>query len=221
MGGIINYLSGKKIIIVCGHYGAGKTNLSVNFALDLKEAGFDCTLVDIDTAKPYFRGADSAKELRESGVGLIIPPFANTNADIPAIPAEIYSLFAGKGKRAVIDVGGDGAGAAVLGMFADKIKRENHEMVYVINKYRYLTGTAEQAADLAGEIEARSKLKITSVVNNSNIGGKTTPKDILDSMEYAQKTADLLHVPLLAATSAIDFSSDIVYNIKDCTKKLF
>jgi len=227
MGGIINYLSGKKIIIVCGHYGAGKTNLSVNLTVGLKEsAGIFYTLVDLDTVNPYFRSADSAKDLQKLGISVIIPPFANSNLDIPSIPAEIHSIFADKEKRAVIDVGGDGAGAVVLGMFEDKIKKENYEMIYILNKYRYTDAAPEMEAHIAADIERRSKLKITSVINNSNIGGKTTKEDIQNSMEYAKKTACLLQKPLLAVSSviAVDFCFDIVYNIyniRDYTKKLF
>jgi len=221
MSGIVDYLAGKKIIITVGHYGAGKTNLAVNLAINL---GY--TLVDLDVVNPYFRSADNIGELQKHGIDFIIPEYANTNLDLPAVPAEINSIFAAENRRAVIDVGGDGNGATVLGVFADKIKRENCEMIYVINKYRPLTSCAETAAGLAREIERKSKLKITSVINNSNIGRLTTEKEILDSMEYAKKTAGLLAAPLIGTslTEDIDFSEKKEYNIftiKNHTKKLF
>jgi len=221
MNDIIDYLSGKKIIITVGHYGTGKTNLAVNFAVKLKY-----TLADLDTVNPYFRGADNIKDLQNHGIDFIVPEFANTNVDVPAVPAEINSVFADKTKRAVFDAGGDGAGATVLGVFAEKIKQENYEMIYVVNKYRPLISGAGPAAELAEEIGRKSKLKITSVINNSNIGGLTTEKEILDSMDYAQKTADLIGAPLLCTTFSadVDFFEKKEYNIfriKNYTKKLF
>lgn len=225
---IINYLSGKKIIIVVGHYGAGKTNISVNLSIKLKEQkNFVYTVVDLDTVNPYFRSADNIKDLTENGIDFIVPEFANTNVDIPSVPAAIYSIFTSSNdRRALIDVGGDDNGAVVLGMFADNIKQQNYEMIYVVNKYRNLISDAETAVNLAESIEEQSKLKITSVINNSNIGSLTFQKEILDSIEYAKKISNLLKVPLLCTTSMIDvdFSEKKEYNvfkINNYTKKLF
>ena len=223
---IITYLSNKKIIIVCGHYGAGKTNIAVNLSVKLKEqAGLVYTLVDLDIVNPYFRSADNIKDLREHEIDFIIPEFANTNVDLPAIPAAIYSVFT-NGKRAVIDVGGDERGAVALGMFAEKIKGYDYEMIYVVNKYRNLTGDVESTVNLAEFIEKTSKLKITSVINNSNIGSLTTEKEILNSVIYAENVAKSLNVNFFGTSSMInvDFSDEKEYNmfkIDNYTKKLF
>ena len=228
---IINYLANKEIIIMCGHYGSGKTNLSVNFAIKLKEqTGFGCTLADLDMVNPYFRSADNEEDLKKHGVNLIIPPFANTSLDVSAIPPEIYSVFVKKSepRHAIIDVGGDGNGALVLGMFADKIKQTDYEMIYVVNKYRNLTKDAEAAVNLAKHIEHVSTLKITSLINNSNIGGLTTGKEVMDSVSYAQNISDLLNIPMLGTSYMtdidVDFSGEMLYNmfkIKNYTKKLW
>ena len=219
--GPASYLSGKKIIIVCGHYGTGKTNISVNLSLELKkQTGLAYTLADLDTVNPYFRSADSVEELRMHGIDIIAPQFANSNVDIPSLPAEIYSVFA-PGRRAVLDVGGDDNGAAALGMFADMIKQNEYEMIYVINRYRNQIAEPQKAADLAALIEKNSKLKITSVANNSNIGNLTTKKEILGSMDYAKKTSDLLDVPLICTTAMIDIDFPGIFKIKNYTKRLF
>ena len=224
---MISYLAEKKIIIICGHYGVGKTNLSVNLAIMLKEkTGFNYALVDLDTVNPYFRSADNIKDLREHGIDFFASEFANTNVDIPAVPTEIYSIFNNNGRRAVIDVGGDDTGAVVLGMFADKIKREDYEMIYVVNKYRNLISDTDQAVNLADFIEKNSKLKITSLINNSNIGNMTTKKEVLESFGYAKKISEALSVSFLGTSSmiALDFSEEKEYNIfkiNNYTKKLF
>jgi len=232
---MINYLSNKKIIIICGHYGAGKTNIAVNISVKLKEqTELVYTVVDLDMVNPYFRSADNTEDLKKHGIDFIGPEFANTNVDISVFPSEILSVFDNKDKRAVIDVGGDGNGAAVLGSLADKIKRENYEMIYVVNKYRNLTKNTEAAINLAKLIEHKSKLKITSIINNSNIGSLTTPREIFDSVKYAREISDLLEAPLIGTCSMIDvddineadvdFSEETVYNMfrmKNYTKKLF
>ena len=216
---LINDLSHKKIIIVCGHYGTGKTNIAVNLSVKLKEqTGLVYTLVDLDIVNPYFRSADNIKDLQNYGIDFIVPAFANTNVDIPAVPAEIYSVFTEK-KHSVIDVGGDDNGAVVLGMFADKIKAFDYEMIYVVNKYRNMISGTESAVSLAGFIEKKSKLKITSVINNSNIGSMTTEKDILNSLDYAKEISEKLNVPLIAATSFTGLHNTI--KINNYTKKYF
>ncbi|MCL2159019.1 MAG: cobalamin biosynthesis protein CobQ [Oscillospiraceae bacterium] len=223
---MIDYLAKKKIIIVCGHYGAGKTNISLNLCVMLKEQTDTLyTLADLDTVNPYFRSADNVAELQRLGIDFIVPQFAGTNVDIPALPAKIYSIFL-PDIRAVLDVGGDDNGATVLGMFADKIELENYEMIYVANKYRNLTAEAADATALAGLIEESSKLKITSVINNSNVGALTTKKEIEAALEYGKDIAKLLCVPLLATSfmGELDFFENKCYNmlkIKNYTKQLF
>ena len=218
---LINYLSGEKIIIVCGHYGTGKTNIAVNLAVKLKEqAGYMYTLVDLDIVNPYFRSADNIDDLQKLGIDCIVPQFANTNVDIPAIPTAIYSIFTDNA-RSIIDVGGDN-GAIVLGMFADKIKALDYEMIFVVNKYRNLISNIEDAAELAKIIEEKSKLKITSVINNSNIGNLTTEREILGSIDYAEKVSDRLNVPLIATTSIIKcINCENTIQINNYTKQLF
>ncbi|MCL2774779.1 MAG: hypothetical protein FWD71_15745 [Oscillospiraceae bacterium] len=217
---ITPYLSTKKIIIVCGHFGVGKSNISVNLSVKLKElTGYIYTLVDLDIVNPYFRSADNIKDLQEYGIDFIVPQFANTNVDIPAVPAAIYSIFANDKKRAVIDVGGDDNGAVVLGMFADKIKEYDYEMIYVVNKYRNMISDAEAAVNLAESIENKSKLKIMSVINNSNIGNLTTENEISNSLDYAKKISENLNVPLIATTAVINTGDAM--QIKNYTKKYF
>ena len=217
---MINKLSGKKIIIICGHYGSGKTSIAVNLAMEMRHnsgAG-RIALVDLDVVNPFFRSADNIKELEQSGVRCIIPQFANTNVDAPAVPAEIYSIFS-EDTRTVIDVGGDAAGSTVLGMFAEKIKKYNHEMIYVINKYRPMIADVSGAVKLARDIEEKSRLRITAVINNSHIGEFTTEPDISSTFDYAHKISAELNAPLLASTSFID--AEGADRINNYTRKNF
>jgi len=181
----------KRINILCGHYGSGKTNVAVNLALKLSEIKKNVVALDLDIVNPYFRTKDSTNELEKAGVKLIASEFANSNVDIPALPQEMYSVTDNRDITAVLDVGGDDRGALALGRLAPKIlEEENYQMLMVINCYRPLTRDVQSTIEVMREIEAASKIKFTGLVNNSNIGRETTAEDVLKSKEYAQQISE-------------------------------
>ncbi|MGN1118084.1 MAG: hypothetical protein ACI4RU_05680, partial [Acutalibacteraceae bacterium] len=143
----------KRVNIFCGHYGSGKTNIAINYAVYLKNQGLDVSIADIDIVNPYFRTKDSEDELNKKGIEVISLPFANTNVDLPALPAEVYSLVQNKSRYAVFDVGGDDRGAYALGRYVPSILEENnYNMFFVANFYRPLTQTAREALEVIREI---------------------------------------------------------------------
>ena len=187
----------KRLILLSGHYGSGKTNLAVNLALQLKKQRERVTIADIDIVNPYFRTSDSRGDLMENGIRLICSDFAGSNVDLPALPADIYSLTDDPGQTAIIDVGGDDRGALALGRIREGILRENnYEMLLVINRFRPLTRTAGQTVEIMREIEAAGGISFTAVVNNSNLGAQTTAGDVLDSMAYAHEVCKHTGLPL-------------------------
>ena len=188
------------IIIICGHYGCGKTNLALNMAADFSAKGEQVTLIDLDIVNPYFRSSDYADYIKEHNIELIAPTFAHSNLDLPALPAEMYSIFTRKGRR-IIDVGGDDVGATALGRFAPQLNNVGYTMLYVVNKYRIQSSTPEEACELLGEIEQASRLKADYVVNNSHLMEFTNAETIADSAKFAAETARLLGLPV-AFTSA-------------------
>ena len=169
----------KRVYILAGHYGSGKTNVAVNLALKMKKDGLKVKIADLDIVNPYFRTKDSAKELTDAGIDLISPAFANTNVDLPALPQEVYSLVQRKDYYAVFDVGGDDRGAYALGRYAPYLIEENdYEMCFVVNFYRPLTTTAEDALEVMREIEVACGMKFTAIINNSNLGEDTVADDV-------------------------------------------
>ncbi len=190
----------KRLTIICGHYGCGKTNLSLNLALDLSKRGENVTLVDMDVVNPYFRSSEYGGLLSEHGIRLVAPSFANTTLDNPALSAEISGVFGSSG-FVIIDAGGDDVGATALGRYAPKIRSYDYDMLYVINRYRPLASEPEAAAAILREIEEASRLKATGVVNNSHLKEFTTPETIMDSMPFASETARLLGLPLRFTTA--------------------
>ncbi len=182
----------KRVTLFSGHYGSGKTNIAVNYALRLKSGGIEVVVADLDTVNPYFRTKDSSDVLEEAGIRIISSQFANTNLDIPALPAEAYAVVQDKRRAAVIDVGGDDAGAVALGRYVPYILEENdYDMFFVINRFRPLTGTAEETVQVMREIEHAAKLPFTAIINNSNLGHLTTAEDVLSSVKYADEVSKL------------------------------
>lgn len=191
----------KRITVFAGHYGSGKTNIAVNYALKLAKTQKRVSIADLDIVNPYFRTKDSEEILNKHGIRLISSPYANSNVDTPALPAEAYSVIHDESVYSVIDVGGDDRGALALGRYMpDILKQDNFEMVFVINKYRYLTSNPTDTIGIMREIEASAGALFTSVVNNSNLGEETTVDDVLLSVDYAEKVSEMSGLPIKMTT---------------------
>ena len=192
----------KRLTLFAGHYGSGKTNIAVNYALLLAGEGKSVCIGDLDIVNPYFRTKDSAKVLEEAGVTLISPQFANSNVDLPALPAEAYRLVADKSVYGIMDIGGDDRGAYALGRYVPAIVAEdNYRMIFVANCYLPLTRTPEDAMEVMREIETACGLKFTDLINNSNLGSETTPETVLQSREFMEKLSSLSGLPVFATTA--------------------
>lgn len=188
----------KRVTLFAGHYGSGKTNLAVNFALKLKNEGYKVRIADLDIVNPYFRTKDSADVLNKAGIELISPAFANTNVDLPALPSQAYSLVQQKDSYAVMDIGGDDRGAYALGRYRDYILEENnYEMIFVANFYRPLTRNWEEALSVMREIEVACGMKFTAIINNSNVGNDTTPEDVTKTFSEVEKLSAATGLPVI------------------------
>lgn len=206
----------KRVTVFAGHYGSGKTNIAVNYALKLASEGKKTAIADIDIVNPYFRTKDSAEILKNSGIRLISSEYANTNVDTPALPADIYAAFEDKSLWAVIDVGGDDRGALALGRYAPFMKEEDdYEMLFVINKYRYLTGDAASTLEVMSEIEESAGVKFTGIVNNSNIGEETTADTVLNSVAYANEVAEAAGLTVKMTTVKKELYDEVADRIEN------
>ena len=187
----------KRVTLLAGHYGSGKTNIAVNMAFELKKSVDKVTVADLDIVNPYFRTKDSQKDFENAGIRFISSQYANTNLDIPALPTELYSVTDDKSSYAIMDIGGDDRGALALGRYAPAIKEENnYEMLLVINKFRPLTPDAKSVIEVMKEIEIAGKIPFTGIVNNSNLGKETTAEDVLSSLSFADEVSSLTGLPV-------------------------
>lgn len=195
------FLKGKKYIVLTGNYGSGKTEIALNLAqyLAKKER---TTLVDLDIVNPYFRSGEKAQELEEKDIRVLMPTFAMSTVDIPALPPEIQSVFDTPCERVVFDVGGDDTGAAALGRYNPSflLHRDETLSVMVVNCMRPLTETKADILDLARRIGMRGRLGIDMLINNTNLADRTEP----DMIEIGEKTvlecADEMNIPYVINT---------------------
>jgi hypothetical protein len=187
----------KRITLMCGHYGSGKTNVAVNLAYELKKQYENTAIADLDIVNPYFRTIDSEAELKAAGIKVIRSQYAGTNLDAPAMPQEMYAIVEDVSMKTIIDVGGDDRGALALGRYAPAILRQNdYEMLLVINKARPLTRNVPDTVEVVDEMVKACGLHFTGIVNNTNLGPETTEEDVLSSMDYASEVSKVLGIPI-------------------------
>ena len=215
----------KRLTLFAGHYGSGKTNIAVNYALYLANEGKKVCIADLDIVNPYFRTKDSEKELAEAGISLVSPMYANSNVDLPALPAESYRLVQDKSCYGIMDIGGDDRGAYALGRFVDAIKKENdYRMAFVVNCYRPLTSTVSDTVEIMKEIEAACGLCFNCIVNNSNLGAETSAETVLDSVEFAERLSAVTGLDIwmhTAEASVADKLSGLTVMPMKLQKKIF
>jgi len=187
----------KKITIFTGHYGSGKTEIAINFALSQAKKGLKTIICDLDIVNPYFRTKDAQLPLEKAGITVICPEFANTNVDLPSLPAQIQSVFDKDYDCVVFDVGGDPEGAIALGTYQKKIKSFDYELAIVANLKRPLTETREDFITMVRDIEASSRLSATYLINNTNISYETTTDILLWHREVLDDAAKEMNIPVL------------------------
>ena len=196
-----NMIDSKRLTLFAGHYGSGKTNIAVNYALYLAKEGKKVCIADLDIVNPYFRTKDSEKELAAAGIDLVSPQYANSNVDLPALPAESYRLVQDRSAYGIMDIGGDDRGAYALGRFVGAIKAENdYRMAFVVNCYRPLTSTVEDTVLIMKEIEAACGLEFNCIVNNSNLGPETSAETVLASVDFINELSNVTNLPVWMTT---------------------
>ena len=203
-----------RITIFAGHYGSGKTTLAVNYALALAKdrrpvaGAAQVALCDLDIVNPYFRTADYAALLQEGGVDLISSSHANTNAEVPALPAEALRVFDDPRLTSVIDLGGDDIGATALGRYTQRM-REPADFWMVVNLCRPMTRDAESLRAVRREIEAAARLPFTGLVNSTNLGPETTAVTIQESLPVVRQLARELGLPLVMTAARQDLAEQL------------
>ncbi len=184
-----------RIHIIVGHYGSGKTEFSINYALHLRETFKKVYIVDLDIVNPYFRTNDVKEKLESMGLFVIASPYASSNVDVPSLPADIQRVFADRDAAVVFDVGGDDDGAIALGRYKQYFNDEPPEMLFVINVFRPMTNSAQQIVEMIQDIETVSRQKVTGLINSSNLADLTTVHETIKGQQITEEASRLSGIP--------------------------
>ena len=186
----------KRMQIITGHYGSGKTEYAVNLARSLAETMENVVLADLDIVNPYFRSYEQTKMLEDAGVKVIVTSCGGV-ADIPALNPEVMSVFQDSKWNGVLDIGGDPIGARVLARFAHQIKPEEYDLLFVLNANRPETKDVDSALSYMRGIEYECHLRVTGIVNNTHLCGETTIEEIFKGAALAQALSDRTGLPVV------------------------
>lgn len=186
----------KRLVIIIGHYGSGKTEFAVNYAVKMKEKFDRVNIADLDIVNPYFRSREKRDFFEKSGIKLFDSSIRNTAVDLPALPAELMGVILNKQEKSVLDVGGDPVGARVLSRYSQQIKNTEYDMFFVINGNRPETNTLEGALKYLRMIEATSNLKVTGLINNTHMLKDTSIEDVEFGHALTKKVSWEIDIPI-------------------------
>ena len=190
------------IVGIVGNYGSGKTEVSINLAVNRKQSGLDVRLADLDLVNPYFRTREARTVLAELGVEVILPPEQYLQADLPVLSPTIAGIIQKSNGLTLLDVGGDDAGAMVLASLADAFKDIEVQMLQVVNPLRPQTSTVAGCLKIRNDIEAAAKMTITGLIGNANLIEETSSKEIYSGYEFIQALSTQSGLPVEFVTVA-------------------
>jgi len=183
----------KRITILTGHYGSGKSEIAVNLAID---EGLDY-LVDLDVVNPYFRSRSVRKLLEDNGVQLAESTIEDASgSDLPFISAKGSHPFVNKDLTAVYDLAGTKAGAKLMRQFDRFIEPADVDFLVVLNIYRMETADEDKIIRLIETLEGSAQLKVTGLINNTNLLGETSEDDLIQGENIIKNVARRLKLPI-------------------------
>ncbi len=189
----------KKMIVLIGNYGSGKTELALNFAVQAAARGEKTELLDLDMVNTYFRLTEPGRLTRMKQIRVVSPNFTNSGIETLSLPAEVQSAFAMDWDTVVFDVGGDAVGATALGRYHQdflELSPEDLQVLNVINIRRPLAGTVDKIVHLQEEMQEHARLKITGMINNTNLAMATTPAELRDGYEVIREVSEKTGIPV-------------------------
>jgi hypothetical protein len=199
----------KRITILTGHFGSGKTEIAINLALNQKKLHNQIAINDLDIINSYFRSRDVSELFEQQDIELIAPANRLATSDLPIVSGEIYRVLHDPRYRVIIDAGGDKDGAMALGQYYHEWKHLELELLFVLNANRPYVSTLEGARYTIEQIEKAARLRVTGIINNSNIGSETSMDDILNGYEFSSKLTNMLSIPLLYTTISVDLQNEV------------
>lgn len=204
------------IVVIVGNYGSGKTEVSVNLAVNRKREGIDVRIADLDLVNPYFRTREARKQLAELGIEVVLPPEIYMNADLPILSPAVAGMIRHPSRLTLLDAGGNNVGAVVLAALADHLAGKAVRMLQVVNPFRPFTNTVQGCLKMRNEIETASKLSVTGFIGNANLIDETTAGDIYKGYEFVKGLSEESGLPLVFITASTDLISELDMNYFSC-----
>jgi hypothetical protein len=190
----------RRVTLLAGHFGSGKTEIALNGALEMAAGGATVTLADLDVVKPYFRSRSARAVLAAAGVRLLAPTGEHVHADLPIIVPQIRQALRDPRCRLIGDVGGDDTGARVLGSLSDVMPLEQTHCLVVLNFRRPSTQTPAEAVAMVRAIEEVARFPVTGLLSNTHLLRETTADVVLDGYRMAVEAGERLGLPVMAVT---------------------
>ena len=199
----------KGIVVIVGNYGSGKTEVSINLAVNRKRAGLDVRIADLDLVNPYFRTREARKQLSELGIDVVLPPEEYLQADLPILSPVIAGMIRKPSQLTLIDAGGNDAGATVLAALADPLRDKRVHMLQIVNPFRPFTDTVKGCLKMRDEIEKVWKMTISGIVGNENLIDETTTEDIYKGYDFVKALSEEIRLPLEFITAMVELLPEI------------
>jgi hypothetical protein len=199
----------KGIVIIVGNYGSGKTEVSINLAVNRKRAGIDVKIADLDLVNPYFRTREARKPLSKLGIEVVLPAEKYLQADLPILSPVISGLIRQPSDLTLIDAGGNDVGATVLAALADSFRNKSVHMLQVVNPFRPFTDTIESCLKMRDEIERASKMTINGIIGNANLIDETSVDDIYSGYDFVKALSEESRLPLEFITASVELLPEI------------
>jgi len=190
------FMSDKRLRVFTGHFGSGKTEISINYAVRLANEGKKTCIVDLDIVNPYFSVREVRDELESCGIRVIAPSIEITTAELSTIPPEVLTVFDNKDYEVIMDIGGDDTGAVALGQYNRFFRQEPYDMFFVINTNRPFTSTTDGIVEYVQDIERASRLKVSYFIHNTNMSYETCVEDIIKGQSIVEEASNRLNIPI-------------------------
>ena len=203
----------KRVIILIGNYGSGKTEIALNMAVKAAAEGRRTQVVDLDRINDYFRMSDHVKLLESSNINLVSPTFAGAGITQTNMPAAVGSAFAQDWDLVIFDVGGDPAGALSLARYhMDFAALESGQLeVYdIINIRRPMSETPEKILKLKDEMEGFARQTVTGFINNSNLQAWASAADLRDGYPVVKAASEMSGIPVVHTTGRKEFLDEFL-----------
>lgn len=208
----------KKIVVLIGNYGSGKTEIALNLAMHAAEQGQNTLVIDLDKVNDYFRMSDKVQLLTDRKINVVSPTFAGQGVTPSNMSSAVASAFDGDWDFVVFDVGGDAAGSLSLGRYHQDfmaLQPGQLEVYDIVNVFRPMSDAPDKILKLKAEMEDFARLQVTGFVNNANLLNYASADDLRRGYDVLRETSLLSGIPVVHTTGRRAFLEEFLADGRD------